>query len=253
MHKKTILLFALAALLILGAFAAPGLLLDASVKQAAEDVKLLDASDYAINPLENTVEKLNCAFDPSVTTVQMGLDSEPPAVGQLLTEELRKLYQLGAVSREIYDSITSLIEEGVTVERVCVIQPERQLVFEEYVLRCWAAEIEAALDVSSGKLLHLSYVAGREGILWNELKDESLEEKRLQGWADYYGLTLQEVVRSPHGFEELRSYANPFARYEGDLLYQGRMRDDSGRELLFGLFYEFGDHMVERYSWMPGA
>ena len=253
MNKKTVLLLALAVLLILGAFAVPELILDATVKQAAKNVRLLDASDYAINPLENTIEKLNCGSDPNVTTVQMGLDSEPAAVGQRLKEELRKLYQLGAISQEIYDPITSLIGEGVTVERLCVIQPERQLVFEEYVLRCWAAEIEAALDVSSGKLLRLSYVPGRDGILWNEINDESKTDKKLQGWADYYGLKLREVVRSPHGYGELRSYANPFARYNGDLLYQGRMLDDSGKELFFGLFYEFGERMVEMYSWMPGV
>ena len=238
--------------LIAAAFAAPKLVLRASVRQMTRTPTLLDASAYTLTASENLVEKLACFNDPHMTSVQLGFEGEPDAVAQALRDELRTLYKLGAIPFEFYYPLYSASYEGVYIDRSCMIQPEQQLVFEIFAVHLLGANAMVLLDASSGRVLRLSYFMAVESLLPLEYGD-GMGTKELEGWAKYYGLTLGEVTHTATGLDELQRLENPYAKYSTAVLKESRFTDGSGASVGFALSYQFREDMVEAYSWGPCA
>ena len=252
MNWKRTLLLVLSLALIAAAFAVPPLVLQTSVKQMTQMPALLDASAYTLSPSDNLIEKLSSFNDPYMTSVQLGLKDEPDAVAQALRDELQTLYELGAISFEFYQPLYSATYEGVYIDRICMIQPELQLVFETYTVHLLGTNAMVLLDASSGKVLRLSYSAASESLLPLEYGDE-LGAKELEGWAEYYGLTLEETAYTTTGLDELRWLEQPYARYPTTVLKEAKFTDSNGASVSFALSYEFWEDVVETYSWGPNS
>lgn len=250
MSWKKILLLTLALSLIAAAFAVPPLALRASIKQMTQTPTMLNASDYTLTASDNLIEKLASFNDPYMTSVQLGLKEDPETVAQALRAELQTLYELGAISFEFYDPLYSATYEGTYIDRICMIQPELQLVFEVYTVHLLGTNAMVLLDASSGKVLRLSYYAEVESLLPLEYGD-GLGTRELGGWAEYYNLTVGEITYATIGLDELRRLDHPYARYPMAVLKESHFTDGSGAEVSFALSYEFREGMVEAYSWGP--
>ena len=250
MNRKRILLLVSALALIAAAFAVPSLALRVSVRQMARTPTLLDASADTLTASENFVEKLACFNDPYAASVQIGFEGEPNVIAQALRDELHTLYKLGAIPFEFYHPIYSASYEGVYIDRTCMIQPELPLVFEVYTVHLLGANAMVLLDASSGKVLRLSYITAAESLLPLEYGDEP-GTKELEGWAEYYGLSLGEITYTTTGLDELRRLDHPYAKCPMAVLKESRFTDSSGASVNFSLFYEFRENMEETYSWGP--
>lgn len=250
MNWKRILMLLLALVLIAASFAVPPLALHASVRQMTQTPTLLDASADSLTASDNLIEKLACFNDPYMTSVQLGFEGEPDTIAQALRDELQMLYELGAIPFEFYQPLYSASYEGVYIDRICMIQPELQLVFEVFTVHLLGTNATVLLDTTSGKVLRLSFFTAVESLLPLEYGD-GLGTKELEGWAEYYSLTLGEITYTTTGLDELRRLEQPYARYPMAVLKESCFTDGSGTSVSFALSYEFHEDMMEAYSWGP--
>ena len=244
MKWKTPLLLSLAALLIAGAFVVPPLLLQRSVSRLVNKPILTDASVPDVKPAESIVEKLASFSDPDSTSVSLGTETNDEQLTSVLHEELRSLYEAGALLQTAYDSLVTALDEGFDAERYCVIQPAHHLMFEVFSVEIWNAQI--LLDWSSLKILSINYSMPGAALLRLEC-DEVQARREMQGWADYLGLTAGQFVLTEMSIDEILSsgqYKDPV------ILKQCVLTDETGAGILFGQSLTFGVD-TDNYIWHP--
>ena len=247
MKWKTVLLLSLAALLIAGAFVVPPMLLQQSVSRSVNKPILTDASVPDIKPAESIVEKLASFSDPDSTSVSLGTATNDEQLTSVLHEELRSLYEAGALPQTAYDSLDASVDEGFIAERYCVIQPAKHLMFEVFSVEIWTStNAQILLDWSSLKILSINYSMPGAALLRLEC-DEVQARREMQGWADYLGLTAGQFVLTERSIDEILSsgqYKDPV------ILKQCVLTDETGAGILFGQSLTFGVD-TDNYIWHP--
>ena len=248
MKKGTALLFALAAVLIILAFIVPPILLRASVAASLRTPKRLDASSYAITSDADTIEKLTALSDPSVITFYMDAEAAQETIASDLRDELASLAELGAVLKEMYDPMEAATYQAFNLERICIVQPSKRLVFEVYNIQLWMNNASIIMDAATGKVLQLICHPTKAGTMNLEYGDR-LGTAELDGWAAYLGLEAGDHAYSILSLDTIARFDNASGQYRDAVLKEARLRDSSGASVVFGLRYEFFGNFTERYSW----
>ncbi len=246
MKWKTVLLLSLSVFLIVGAFVVPPLLLQRSVSQLVNKPVLTDASVPSVKLAEGIVEKLASFSDPDSTSVSLGTETNDEQLTSVLHEELRSLYEAGALPQTAYDSLDASVDEGFIAERYCVIQPANHLMFEVFSVQIWGMDAQIIVDWSSLKILSINYSLFEVALLRLEC-DEEQASHEMQGWADYLGLTAGQFVLTERSIDEILSsgqYKDPV------ILKQCILTDETGASVLFGQSFTFGVD-TETYIWHP--
>ena len=247
MKWKTVLLLFLSVFLIVGAFVVPPLLLQESVSRSVNKPILTDASVPDVNPAESIVEKLASFSDPDSTSVSLGTETNDEQLTSVLHEELRSLYEAGALPQTAYDSLDASVEEGFIAERYCVIQPAKHLMFEVFSVEIWTStNAQILLDWSSLKILSINYSMPGVALLRLEC-DEEQASREIQGWADYLGLNAGQPVHTEMSIDEILS---SFEYRDPVILKQCVLTDETGSGVLFGQSFTSRTN-GENYIWQP--
>jgi len=249
MKGKTFFLFSLAVLLIVGAFFVPPVLLRSSVSHLINKSFLTEASTPGLRPAGNIVDKLASFTDPETTSVVVNAEEDIGQLSLMLREELSTLYASGAIPQTayqaVYDSIDAAISEGMWAERYCVIQPAKHLMFEVYVIELGHINGELVFDLSSEKILNMSYNLPDSELLALEY-DETQTIRELQGWADYLDLKPGEISRTELSIEEI---IQPEERRHPVMLKKIILTDDAGSSVPFCQTYAFWENTGGYFTW----
>ena len=248
MKRRTILWLTAAAVLIAAAFALPPLALKGLIARTTRAQWTLDASDQLLTAPKNMAAKLSCFTDPEVIATQPILADQPEAVLETLLGELAVLYELGALSPELYEQL--LMETGSPrqVDRFYLLRSAASLAFEVYSVNLTGAS-HVVLDAASGKVLCLSCAVSGYGLLDRACGEEG--DRELEGWAAYFGLSLGPRTETNVAREGLANIENPQARYSAAVLKEATLTDSEASAVQFGLIYEFWGIDTESYTWGP--
>ena len=248
MKKRTVLCFALAALLIVFAFVGPPIVLRAAVGSSLRTPKQLDASLYAITSDADTVGKLSALSNPSALSFHLDPEETRETITSDLQDELASLAELGAIRKELYGFVKEAANDECTIDRLCIVQPSTRLVFEVYNIQLWMANANIIMDASTGKVLQLSFHPTEAGFMNLEFGDTHGPEE-LDGWAAYLGLEAGNYAYSILSLDVIARLDNTTGRYRDAVLKEARLRDSSGASVVFGLRYEFTGGLNESYCW----
>ena len=251
MNRKTILLFSLSLLVIVGAFVVPPILLRGSISRSINRSFLTDAATPSLKPSENIIEKLACLTDPETESVSLGMTEDIEHLPSALYEEMDALYTSGAIPRAVYQEVTVSIDaalsEGLLVERYCLIQPAKHLMFEVYVIPLWNNNGGIVFDLTSEKILDIAYHLSDSEVLALEL-DEAQTVRELQGWADYLDLTPGSISRTELSMDEI---IKPEEMQHTTILKEIILTDKAGNSVSFCQTFTFSENADEYYTWEP--
>ena len=247
--KKSILLYALALLLIVSAFALPPLAFRYSVRKAEERTVLADASDYILAQPENTMEKLECFGTDDVIVTELRQEANEEEVEKNLMRELQTLTKLGAVPEEIFAMIRTSLAEGEIpgINRHCMIGSGMSLVFEVYEVHLWEY-FSAILDASTGKILMVQYTVTEDDLLLREF-DAGTDKREMEAWAEYYDLGTGPVGHPVQSLDRIARAGNPEAEISAAVLKEAELTDGSGKSVRFGLTYRYIGASHENFAW----
>ena len=251
MKWKTFLLLSLALLVIIGAFVVPPILLRRSISYSVDKSFLTDASTLGLKPSENIAEKLISLTDPESTSAMLSDKDNIRQLSSMLHRELKTLYDSGAIPKTVYRAVYDFLEaaaaEGLWGERYCVIQPMKHLMFEVYVIQLWDINGQLIFDLSSEKILSMSYGIPDDDLLALEY-DEMQTRQELQGWADYLDLNPGEASRTDLSLDEI---TQPEERRNPVMLKDIVLTDETGISVQFRQTYAFWENNAGYYTWGP--
>ena len=247
MKWKTILLFSLAVLLIVGTFAVPPMLLRGFISRSVNKPVLTEASMPDLELSGKIAEKLKSLMDPELTSVQLSKDDNNEQLLRSLHDTLGALRDSGAISQAVYDFLHTAISEGFDATRFCLIQPDRHLMFEVYSIDC-LQNVELVLDLSSEKILSIGFELPDKELLALEM-DKTEADRELQGWADYLGMEPGLIRHSDFSPDELTESGE---LYDHVMLKEITLTDADGNAICFRQTYEFRNVVDSGYcTWQP--
>lgn len=235
-------------LALVSAFLLPRLLLHFEKSKAEEKAETYDASNSVLNDGElSIVQKLSLLADGNYSTlvvdkeVQFLTDTE---VSDALFTELEKLYIRGAINDAFYQTMFASFSEGQNIASFLVIDRIGNIAFQYYEIYANDGWAFAKLDPVEGKILQLGAQENAD-LLYSRFLDteafremhgaDSMLEAMVRAWADYFGLTTQEV--SILGDAQNKGLdAGEWNVY----LSWCYLYDKSGNRLPFALYYQNG-------------
>ncbi len=249
MKWKTILLFLIALALIVGSFVVPPILLQRSISRSTEKSYLTDSATPSLKPSENLVEKLACLNDPETEFVALSMAEDIGRLSTTLYEEVNKLSASGAIPRavfqEMHDSLGAEFSEDIWVERYCVIQPTKHLMFEVYVISPRDNNGQIIFDLSSEKILGIAYNLFNNDLLAVEM-DEAQAIRELQGWADYLDLTPGRISRTNLSINEITGSGEAL---DPVILKEIILTDKAGNSVSFCQTFSNRETTTGYYTW----
>lgn len=243
MNKRRWIFVLLLILILALAFLGPWLLLRREQQNILQEIRRLDAAAWQLETESGELlKRLSVLNDPASQSILFSTElSDRRAAQQALRSELTRLTELGIIPALLREQVLPEAE-AMEFERLCIVNPERAVLFELYQLNLSWQDFTVLLDKSSGKILSLSYSMEAAEIQLKALmeqKDEGWAAVLAEAWAVYYGAEaeLQSVMPLPELTEALR---NPFD-YRRDCLLRLTLRDPAGSRAVLAL------HCVSEY------
>ena len=247
MKWKTILLFSLAVLLIVGTFAVPPMLLRGFISRSVNKPVLTEASMPDLELSGKIAEKLKSLMDPELTSVELSRDDNNEQLLRSLHDTLGALRDSGAISQAVYDYLYTAISEGFDAARFCLIQPDQHLMFEVYSIHCMSGPAELLLDLSSEKILSVGFELSDKTLLALEM-NEAQADRELQGWADYLGMEPGLIRHSEFSSDEITESGE---LYDHVMLKEITLTDADGNAICFRQTYESWNVDSGYCTWQP--
>ena len=183
--------------ILLSAFLFPRVMLWITQRNAEKEVLTYGTGTLLNFDVLTLGEKQMLLSSPSVSVISSRTDIDSAAKARnKLIEELQKLKEFGAISSSAYDLFSSAFSTS-KVQFCKAYDRNGQMSFHYYELNKSEEEVTALLDIETGKLLSLGgfpdydihfYEAER-----TDVKDPYGWETTLRSWAEYYGMTVQNI------------------------------------------------------------
>lgn len=235
MKRKNWIWLCLIAVILLGAFLFPKLLIWIEQLRAEEQV-LTYGTGTLLNFEELGLAEKQQLLASGDLAVLGDIGEEPDADQSILPaffKELDKLYEYGAIDVVFYNVLTELFFDSKAEDCIAYDSLEMHS-FRYYAVTSAFGDAYAYVDAETGKILSLCCRYYAEEILFsgtNDTKGDSTYEAQIRSWAEYYGMTVESLRN--YDFSESADYA------AGEVapIVSCTLRDGAGIIFRFGLTF----------------